>query len=530
MGGDTSVDLGLGDDPDPFVLGLEALRLFWSCDHAGCARVAARALAGAADPDARALARAVAGLAVAAWVPGVRDRALREPDDADPIDAALADTAPLTPAFDPVVRALLAEAALANARVDVAARLLDVADGPPTSLLGGPHPFLTFMRVLWARVAAFEGEITRAEQFAARAVADARTERETLLAAACAALVRGNADRRLETRELADGAERMMPSDTIARGILVLAAYGVLAIGDAERAARLLLLGGGDADLSRLRIIDRALGLETLLTAALAAGDQDAAESWLARLAPLAEHPIAAPSYHRAVSRVRLAAGDLDAALTAADHALHEARIEGRAIEAAAAEILRAAAQIAQDRRGIAARELAELVSSSQVRGHLAVRRSAARELRRVGRRLPPATASGWAGLSPREREVAMLMAGGDSNSAIAARLYLSEHTVRIHASRVLQAFGVATRVGVSIALAPMLPADARVVEPVALTPRQREVLAVLATGAGNRQIAAELGIAVTTVEKHVAAIMERWGVDSRGALVALAAGRRIVG
>ena len=45
MDGDTSVDLGLGDDPDPFALGLEALRLFWDCDHAGCARVAARALA-----------------------------------------------------------------------------------------------------------------------------------------------------------------------------------------------------------------------------------------------------------------------------------------------------------------------------------------------------------------------------------------------------------------------------------------------------------------------------------------------------
>ncbi|TPW95006.1 hypothetical protein FJ656_34450, partial [Schumannella luteola] len=384
MGDDVSVDAGLGDDPDPFCLGLEALRLFWSCDHAGCARLAARALAAADDPDARALARAVAGLAVAVWVPGIRDPALRDPSGVDPIDAALADPAPLSPGFDPVVRALLAEAALANARVDVAARLLDVDDGPPAALLGGPHPFLTFVRALWARVAAFEGEITRAEQFVGLAVGEARTERETLFASACAALVRGNADLRLETRELADRAERMPPSDTLARGVLVLAAYGVLAIGESERASRLLLLGGGDADLSRLRIIDRALGLETLLTAALDAGDQDAAESWLARLAALAEHPVSAPSYHRAVSRVRLAAGDADAALAAAERALRDARVEGRAIEAATAEILRAAAQIAQDRRGVAARELAALVSSSQVRGHLAVRRSAARELRRV--------------------------------------------------------------------------------------------------------------------------------------------------
>jgi two-component system response regulator NreC len=48
------------------------------------------------------------------------------------------------------------------------------------------------------------------------------------------------------------------------------------------------------------------------------------------------------------------------------------------------------------------------------------------------------------------------------------------------------------------------------------LTPREREVLRLAATGQTNRQIAEELFLSVRTVEKHRQAVMHKLGLDSR--------------
>ncbi len=72
------------------------------------------------------------------------------------------------------------------------------------------------------------------------------------------------------------------------------------------------------------------------------------------------------------------------------------------------------------------------------------------RRLRRGGGVVPagprPATRSDPDGLTPRQREILDMVAGGMTNTAIAARLVLSTRTVDHHVSAILRALGVSTR------------------------------------------------------------------------------------
>src|SRR2546426_1939781 len=53
------------------------------------------------------------------------------------------------------------------------------------------------------------------------------------------------------------------------------------------------------------------------------------------------------------------------------------------------------------------------------------------------------------------------------------------------------------------------------------LTPRQREVVALIGTGASDKEIGTALGIATATAQKHVTHILKRLGVPNRAAAVA---------
>ena len=61
----------------------------------------------------------------------------------------------------------------------------------------------------------------------------------------------------------------------------------------------------------------------------------------------------------------------------------------------------------------------------------------------------------------------------------------------------------------------PYLRADA---EPSPLTPREDQVLRLLAAGLSDREVAARLGISPKTVEKHVGAVLRKTGAASRTA------------
>jgi DNA-binding CsgD family transcriptional regulator len=68
----------------------------------------------------------------------------------------------------------------------------------------------------------------------------------------------------------------------------------------------------------------------------------------------------------------------------------------------------------------------------------------------RVGLPVAGATVTGDAGLTPREREVAALVAEGLSNAELASRLYISKKTAAVHVSNILAKLGFSSRTQVA--------------------------------------------------------------------------------
>jgi ATP/maltotriose-dependent transcriptional regulator MalT len=102
--------------------------------------------------------------------------------------------------------------------------------------------------------------------------------------------------------------------------------------------------------------------------------------------------------------------------------------------------------------------ELRRAADDLEARGAAGYRDAALRILRQLGERPRPAPAAaaatdeagGLAVLTPREREVAALVAEGRTNRQIGAQLHLSEKTIEKHVSSAMAKLGVGSRTGIA--------------------------------------------------------------------------------
>lgn len=136
-------------------------------------------------------------------------------------------------------------------------------------------------------------------------------------------------------------------------------------------------------------------------------------------------------------------------------------------------------------------------------------------------------TSAEMARLTPREREVLTLMARGLSNADVARELFISEATVTTHIARVMMKLGVGEKTQAVAAFYQLtaqseqhthIPAEIE-----QLTPREKEVLILVAEGLSNSDVAAQLSISEVTVRTHLARVLTKLGVREKSQAVTIA-------
>lgn len=197
---------------------------------------------------------------------------------------------------------------------------------------------------------------------------------------------------------------------------------------------------------------------EALAMAAAARGAPARAAEWAARAQHLARPDRPSFAGVALLARVHaLRAENPAGAAALAEQAAGLLGDAGRRLDRGRALLV---AGLAHDEAGERARGRESLRAAAEIFdacGARGLHARALKELRRMGVRTPAAGKGRRAGLpyglSPRESEIAELVAEGLTNQQIAERLFLSVRTVETHLSRVFAKIGVTSRVGVVNAL-----------------------------------------------------------------------------
>jgi DNA-binding NarL/FixJ family response regulator len=201
--------------------------------------------------------------------------------------------------------------------------------------------------------------------------------------------------------------------------------------------------------------------LLVLTRAGVATGRLDEAAVWADRASRQADAlrlPAGAVRGACARAEVLLARDEADVAVEVALEAITAGMEADAPRDTVDARLLAGRALAAAGHRDEAVASL-KRAAAEAARGHgMRMRDEAALGLRELGEDLPAhtrrAAAGGDGGLSPREREIADLVAGGRSNKQVAATLFLSDRTVEYHLSAVYRKLGVRSRTELAATLA----------------------------------------------------------------------------
>jgi DNA-binding CsgD family transcriptional regulator len=225
-----------------------------------------------------------------------------------------------------------------------------------------------------------------------------------------------------------------------------------LSLGDTEEADRYLAIvmqglgAGGIREPGIFRVHGNAA------EAAVGVGDVDRAKQIAVTLAEHAERT--GHRWSRAVSErvqalVCAERGDLEGALDHADAALAAHEDVPMPFERARTLLVKGVIERRARRRARARAMLEEAASEFERMGARLWAERARRELTRVGGRAPHAEGE----LTPTEQRVVDLAAHGLSNKEIAARLFVTVHTVEVHLSHAYAKLGVRSRAQLAGAL-----------------------------------------------------------------------------
>ena len=195
------------------------------------------------------------------------------------------------------------------------------------------------------------------------------------------------------------------------------------------------------------RELDRAAGLELFARARTARGELDDARAALQKALREIERAVGTPALRASVDfiagLVAAAGGDHDRARHLFEDATDRFERSGGPFEAAQARLELATTLVALGRTDVAEQEAASALDQFLDLGaEIEAERARRLQVGAVGR----GDAGAPLGLTPREREVLLLITEGLTNRQIAERLLVSEHTVHRHVTNVLRKLELPSR------------------------------------------------------------------------------------